>query len=91
MRFYEKNELSPFVVLNTEVVEAEWLDLEGLWKVTLRNRKDGTTFADKCNVMINGSGVLTKWKWPVSLTSFRTSPYAVYSFRRESRSGSIAY
>ena len=87
MRFYEKNELSPFVVLNTEVVEAEWLDLEGLWKVTLRNRKDGTTFEDKCNVMINGSGVLTKWKWPVRLQlplsrhfwkSFASSAATVY-------------
>lgn len=64
MRFYEKNELSPFVVLNTEVVKAEWHDLEGLWHVTLRNRKDSSTFVDKCNVLINGSGVLTKWKWP---------------------------
>jgi cation diffusion facilitator CzcD-associated flavoprotein CzcO len=64
MRFYEKNELSPFVVLNTEVVEAEWHDMEGLWHVTLKDRKTEKTFVDKCNVIINGSGVLTKWKWP---------------------------
>lgn len=63
MDFYRKHDLEPFVVLNTEVMEAEWHDLEGLWHVTLKNRKDGTTFFDKCNVLINGSGVLTKWKW----------------------------
>jgi cation diffusion facilitator CzcD-associated flavoprotein CzcO len=64
MRFYNKHNLEPFVVLNTEVVEAEWHDLEGMWHVTLQNSKDGSTFVDKCNVIINGSGVLTKWKWP---------------------------
>ena len=64
MRFYEKHELSPFVVLNTEVVEAVWHDMEGLWHVTLKDRKTEKTFVDKCNVIINGSGVLTKWKWP---------------------------
>lgn len=64
MRFYEKNELSPFVVLNTEVVQAEWHDMEGLWHVTLKDRKTEKTFVDKCNIIINGSGVLTKWKWP---------------------------
>lgn len=52
MRFYEKNELAPFVVLNTEVVGAEWHDLEGLWHVTLRDRKSDKTFVDKCNVII---------------------------------------
>ncbi len=49
---------------HTEVVEAEWVDLEGLWHVTLKNTTDGSTFVDKANVIINGSGVLTKWKWP---------------------------
>ena len=63
LRFYEKYDLAPFVVLNTEVLQAEWHDLEGLWHVTLK-RRDGSSFIDKCNVIINGSGVLTKWKWP---------------------------
>lgn len=63
MRFYQKHNLEPFVVLNTEVVGATWDQLTSQWEVELR-RKDGTTFVDTCNVLINGSGVLTKWKWP---------------------------
>ncbi|KAK4556593.1 hypothetical protein LTR86_006164 [Recurvomyces mirabilis] len=63
LRFYKKHDLEPFVVLSTEVLSAEWHDLEGQWHVQLR-RKDGTTFKDTCNILINGSGVLTKWKWP---------------------------
>lgn len=50
--------------LSTEVISAEWDDLKGIWTVELRNTKDGSTFTDTCNVLINGSGVLTKWKWP---------------------------
>jgi cation diffusion facilitator CzcD-associated flavoprotein CzcO len=62
-RFYEKHSLQPFVQLNTEVKRADWDSETGLWTVELQ-RKDGTTFKDECNVLINGSGVLTKWKWP---------------------------
>ena len=63
MNFYKKHNLEPFVVLNTEIVSATWDQLSGKWEVELR-RKDGSTFTDTCNVLINGSGVLTKWKWP---------------------------
>ncbi|KAJ9652039.1 hypothetical protein H2198_008701 [Neophaeococcomyces mojaviensis] len=63
MNFYKKHNLEPFVVLNTEVISATWDQLSGKWEVELR-RKDGSTFIDKANVLINGSGVLTKWKWP---------------------------
>jgi len=62
-KFYQKHNLEPFVVLSTELVGATWDQLSGKWEVELK-RKDGSTFADTCNVLINGSGVLTKWKWP---------------------------
>lgn len=63
MNFYRKHDLGPFVVLNTEVVATVWDQLTGQWEVELK-RGDGTTFTDTCHVLINGSGVLTKWKWP---------------------------
>lgn len=61
--FYQEHNLEPFVVLNTEIISATWDQLSGKWEVELR-RKDDSTFTDTCNVLINGSGVLTKWKWP---------------------------
>jgi len=61
--FYQEHNLEPFVVLNTEIISATWDQLSGKWEVELR-RKEGSTFTDTCNVLINGSGVLTKWKWP---------------------------
>lgn len=67
-RFYEKYELAPFVKLNTEVVSATWNGDEGKWNVELRSRDASSgetqTFQDWCHVLINGSGVLSKWKWP---------------------------
>jgi cation diffusion facilitator CzcD-associated flavoprotein CzcO len=60
--FYKRHELEPYMRFNTKVLEAAWNELEGKWEVTLE--KDGKTFTDKCDVLINGSGVLTKWKWP---------------------------
>jgi cation diffusion facilitator CzcD-associated flavoprotein CzcO len=67
-RFYEKYELAPFVKLNTEVVSAAWDEDEGKWNVALRSRDSASgetkTFQDWCHVLINGSGVLSKWKWP---------------------------
>jgi cation diffusion facilitator CzcD-associated flavoprotein CzcO len=64
MKFYRKHNLDEFAVFNTEVVSAEWDGLKGIWNVELKSTKDGSTFRDSCNVLINGSGVLTKWKWP---------------------------
>ncbi|KAF2207227.1 hypothetical protein CERZMDRAFT_115254 [Cercospora zeae-maydis SCOH1-5] len=62
--FYDKHNLQEYVETNTEVISAEWNELEGRWKVKLRNHIDGSTFYDTCHVLHNGSGVLTKWKWP---------------------------
>ncbi|KAF2169441.1 hypothetical protein M409DRAFT_20660 [Zasmidium cellare ATCC 36951] len=64
MDFYKHHNLHEFIKLNTEVLNAQWDDLQGLWNVELKNVKDGSTFRDTCNVLINGSGALTKWKWP---------------------------
>jgi cation diffusion facilitator CzcD-associated flavoprotein CzcO len=64
MRFFHENKLEQYVKTSTEVISASWDDLNGLWTVELRNVKDGSVFTDTCNVLVNGSGVLTKWKWP---------------------------
>ncbi|KAF3398832.1 putative sterigmatocystin biosynthesis monooxygenase stcW [Talaromyces pinophilus] len=62
-RFYTKYELQPYVRLNTEVLSAHWVEAEGKWIIELQNL-DGSTFLDKCDVLINGSGVVNKPRWP---------------------------
>jgi cation diffusion facilitator CzcD-associated flavoprotein CzcO len=52
-----------YIQLNSEVLAATWDEQEGIWNVDVK-RKDGTMFVDTCNVIVNGTGVVNKWKWP---------------------------
>ncbi|KAH6699806.1 cyclohexanone monooxygenase [Leptodontidium sp. MPI-SDFR-AT-0119] len=63
VRFYEKYKLQQFVRLQTTVISATWDDDRGQYSVELE-KSDGTKFTDWCHVLINGSGVVNKWKWP---------------------------
>ncbi|KAM3419709.1 putative sterigmatocystin biosynthesis monooxygenase stcW [Cercospora zeina] len=66
----EKYDLGKYAVYNTEVVNAEWLDSEGHWKITL-NRK-GEIFEDYADFFINAGGILNTPRWPAiqGLNSF---------------------
>ncbi|KIW87486.1 uncharacterized protein Z519_11809 [Cladophialophora bantiana CBS 173.52] len=61
-KFYDEYKLAKYVRLNTEVLSATWFEDSGEWEVELK--KGDETFTDRCNVLINGSGVVNKWKWP---------------------------
>ncbi|EXJ74764.1 uncharacterized protein A1O5_01459 [Cladophialophora psammophila CBS 110553] len=61
-KFYDEYKLAKYVRLNTEVLSATWFEDRGEWEVELK--KGDETFTDRCNVLINGSGVVNKWKWP---------------------------
>lgn len=53
--------------LGHEVLNATWIDDQAKWQVVIRKgEKEGKseTFVDTCDVLINGSGILNKWKWP---------------------------
>lgn len=61
LRFAEEFGVKKYAVLNTEVTECIWDGNK--WTVELR-RKDGSCFSDHCDILVNGSGILNKWKWP---------------------------
>ncbi|KIW63896.1 hypothetical protein PV04_08864 [Phialophora macrospora] len=65
-RFHDQHNLAPYIRLNSEVLSATWLEDAGEWEVQIKltNQDGTTTFTDRCNVLINGSGVVNKWKWP---------------------------
>ncbi|KAI9758077.1 MAG: hypothetical protein M4579_003208 [Chaenotheca gracillima] len=62
LRFYEKYELQPHFQFNTTVISAAWDEKEGKYHVELE--RNGERFSDWCHVLINGSGVANRWKWP---------------------------
>ncbi|KIX10029.1 uncharacterized protein Z518_01110 [Rhinocladiella mackenziei CBS 650.93] len=61
-KFYEKYKLAQYVRLNTELLSATWDESNGEWEIELKH--GDKLFTDRCNVLINGSGVVNKWKWP---------------------------
>ena len=52
---------------NTEVYHAEWMDLEGQWKIKCRETTANGTcreFEDFADILLNNSGIQDNFKWP---------------------------
>jgi cation diffusion facilitator CzcD-associated flavoprotein CzcO len=60
--FCEKYKLRKYIKLNHKVISATWHNDKGLYEVQVEH--DGKVLTDWCNILINGSGFLNKWKWP---------------------------
>ncbi|KAG5752886.1 hypothetical protein H9Q72_005652 [Fusarium xylarioides] len=62
LRFAKKYDLEKYAQLRTTVISATWDEAEGKWAVKLS--QDGKERTDYCDVLMNGSGVVNKMKWP---------------------------
>ncbi|EXL38935.1 hypothetical protein FOCG_18434 [Fusarium oxysporum f. sp. radicis-lycopersici 26381] len=62
LRFAKKYDLEKYAQLRTTVISATWDENEGKWAVKLS--QDGKERMDYCDVLMNGSGVVNKAKWP---------------------------
>ena len=61
LRFAQEFGVEKYAVLNTEITSCAW---DGdKWIVELKS-KDGSTFSDSCDILVNGTGILNKWRWP---------------------------
>lgn len=60
----DKYGLNKYIKLKHRVESAVWDDEAGEWEVTVRDLDNDTTIVDRCNVLVNGNGVLNDWKWP---------------------------
>ncbi|KAK5050534.1 hypothetical protein LTR84_003815 [Exophiala bonariae] len=58
-RFVEK-----YVKLQHQVEELSWSDKEAKWRVSVHDVQHDLHFYDEAEVVINCTGVLSKWKWP---------------------------
>jgi hypothetical protein len=52
-----------YIKLDHSITGAYWQPEEGMWEVR-GQRMDGSTFVDKCHVLVNGGGVLKYEYWP---------------------------
>jgi hypothetical protein len=52
--------LEKFVKLEHKVLGAKWHDVQSVWEVEIEY--DGKIIKDWCNILMNGSGLLNRWK-----------------------------
>lgn len=60
--FATKYDLRDVIHLGTKVVSARWIEKKGIYEITVE--KAGKLTIDWCHILINGTGILNKWKWP---------------------------
>lgn len=60
LNFCEKYQLRKYIKLKHRVLSAKWHEDKGQWEVEVE--KNGEVFTDWCHVLMNGSGLLNKWK-----------------------------
>ena len=59
--------LRQYMHFESRVLNAEWMDEDGKWTVTVeRKRPDGSlvTCEDRCDVFLYATGALNRYKWP---------------------------
>ncbi|TVY54851.1 putative sterigmatocystin biosynthesis monooxygenase stcW [Lachnellula cervina] len=57
-----KYHLDEHVKFNSRVIESIWDDSTSKWHVKVE--RNGQIIRDDADVLVNGSGILNKWKWP---------------------------
>ncbi|KAL2395806.1 FAD-binding monooxygenase tazF [Exophiala dermatitidis] len=60
----ENNFTEKYVKLRHRVVALSWDDGTGQWTVRVENLATGRVFDDHADFIIDGGGVLNRWKWP---------------------------
>ena len=72
MHFCEKYQLRKYLKLKHRVLSAAWHEDKGQWAVEIEH--DGNVFTDWCDILMNGSGLLNKYRC-------KLKPQPVHSFR----------
>ncbi|KPI34369.1 putative sterigmatocystin biosynthesis monooxygenase stcW [Cyphellophora attinorum] len=62
VNFAEKYDLNKYICLNSKVLSAVWDEDKGIYRLAVD--RNGSVTTDWCHVLINGTGVLSRWKWP---------------------------
>lgn len=64
-------DLRKFMTFHTEVIGCWWEEQEGMWRVKLRETKNGQQreFDEKCHLLLHGTGVRTSTTQPVAKTA----------------------
>lgn len=50
--------MMPVIKCEHQVVGAEWDEVEGLWRLKVKDLKTGGVFDDECHFLLDGCGIL---------------------------------
>ena len=62
--FAAKYELAKYCKTSHEVVNAQWNNKDGYWRVDVRDIKANKTISQECEILVNAAGVLNRPQWP---------------------------
>ena len=60
----EHDFINKYVKLRHEVTSLTWSDETAQWEISITDHSSSRSFTDNVDIIINGSGILNKWKWP---------------------------
>jgi cation diffusion facilitator CzcD-associated flavoprotein CzcO len=60
----ENNFVEKYIKLRHKIMGVSWTDEASKWTLTGRNLATGQEFEDQVDIIIDGSGILNRWKWP---------------------------
>ncbi|KAK2599056.1 hypothetical protein QQS21_005462 [Conoideocrella luteorostrata] len=61
----EKHDLMKYIKLSHRITGAFWDEQDQNWTLRIQRGDDEKdAFEEKCDIFVNASGVLNKWKWP---------------------------
>jgi cation diffusion facilitator CzcD-associated flavoprotein CzcO len=60
----ENNFIEKYIKLQHRIVSLSWDDSVAQWEIRVQDLQTGREFEDYADIVINGGGVLNKWKWP---------------------------
>jgi cation diffusion facilitator CzcD-associated flavoprotein CzcO len=60
----ENNFIKKYIKLRHKILRVSWTDEASKWIVVVRSLETGQEFEDQVDIIIDGGGILNRWKWP---------------------------
>ena len=60
----ENNFVQKYVKLRHKIMQVAWRDDESKWRMIIQDLETGKEFEDVVDIVIDGGGILNRWKWP---------------------------
>ena len=60
----ENNFIEKYIKLRHKIMRVSWTDEASKWTLMVQNLETDQEFEDEVDIIIDGGGILNRWKWP---------------------------